>query len=140
MTIEFGALAVADDLVEIGIDHADQIVGLVALVVVERRASQRLAQFVEQFARQRREIVDEVQRVLDLVGDAGGELAERGELFRLHQPVLRLAQIVERGGEFARARLHSSNRRTFSIAITACSAKVSTSLICLSVKGLASSL
>ena len=40
------------------------------------------------------------------MGDAGGELAERGELFRLDQPVLRLAQIVERGGELPRARLH----------------------------------
>ena len=40
------------------------------------------------------------------MGDAGGELAERGELFRLHEPVLRLAQVVERGGESLRARLH----------------------------------
>ena len=63
-------------------------------------------QLVDQLARQRREIVDEIERVLDLVGDAGGELAERGELFRLDQPVLRLAQVVERGGELARARLH----------------------------------
>ena len=64
------------------------------------RARGTSREFVEQFARERREIVDEVQRVLDLVGDAGGELAERGEFFRLHEPVLRLAQIVERGGEF----------------------------------------
>ena len=40
------------------------------------------------------------------MGDAGGELAEGGELFRLDQPVLRLAQVVERGGELLRARLH----------------------------------
>ena len=32
--------------------------------------------------------------------------AERGELLRLDQPVLRLAQVVERSGEFARARLN----------------------------------
>ena len=40
------------------------------------------------------------------MGDAGGELAERGELLRLDQAVLRLAQVVERGGELLRARLH----------------------------------
>ena len=34
------------------------------------------------------------------------ELTERGELFRLHEPVLRAAQVVERGGELLRARLH----------------------------------
>ena len=39
------------------------------------------------------------------MGDARGELAKRGELLRLDQPVLRLAQVVERGGELARARL-----------------------------------
>ena len=42
-----GALAVADDLFEIGVDHADQLVGLVALGLVERRLRQRLAQFVD---------------------------------------------------------------------------------------------
>ena len=56
--------------------------------------------------------------------DAGGELAERGELLGLDQAVLRGAQILERLRQFARARLHLSNRRTFSIAITAWSAKV----------------
>ena len=40
------------------------------------------------------------------MSDAGGELAERGELFRLHEPVLRLAQVGKRGLELARARLH----------------------------------
>ena len=67
--------------------------------------AQQLGEFVEQLARKSGEVVDEIQRVLDLVRDAGGELAERGELFRLDQPVLRLAQVVERGREFARARL-----------------------------------
>ena len=67
--------------------------------------------------------------------DAGGELAERGELLRLHQAILGGAQILQRCGEFARACLHLSNRRTFSIAITAWSAKVDASSICLSVNG-----
>ena len=39
------------------------------------------------------------------MGDARGELAKGGELLRLDQPVLRLAQVVERCGELARARL-----------------------------------
>ena len=69
----------------------------------------------EQLARQRREIVDEVQRVLDLVGDAGGELAERSELFRLDQPVLRLAQVVERGASSRVRACTSSNSRAFSM-------------------------
>ena len=69
-------------------------------------ALMHVGELVDQLARQRREIVDEIERVLDLVGDAGGELAERGELLRLDQPVLRLAQVVERGGELPRARLH----------------------------------
>ena len=30
------------------------------------------------------------------MGDAGGELAERSELFGLHQPILRGAQIFQR--------------------------------------------
>ena len=38
--------------------------------------------------------------------DAGGELAERGELLRLHQAVLRISQVFQRSGELARARLH----------------------------------
>ena len=65
-----------------------------------------VGKLADQLARQGRKIVDEVERVLDLVGDAGGELAERGELLRLDQAVLRLAQVVERGGELLRARLH----------------------------------
>src|SRR5262249_15909499 len=63
-----------------------------------------LAEFIEEFAREFGEVVDEIQRVLDFVGDAGGKLAERGELFRLDQPVLRDAQIVERLRQLARTR------------------------------------
>ena len=60
-------------------------------------ASKRLPQFVDQFDRDGREIVDEIERVLDLVRDAGGQLAERGELLRLDEAVLRGAQILQRG-------------------------------------------
>ena len=62
----------------------------------------RLLQLVEQLAREAGEVVDEVQRVLDLVRDAGGELAERGHLLGLDQvglgclqPLQRIAQLGE---------------------------------------------
>ena len=56
-----------------------------------------------QFDRDRREIVDEIERVLDLVSDTGGQLAERGELLGLHQAILRGLQILQRLGQFAGA-------------------------------------
>ena len=56
----------------------------------------RLLQLVEQLDRQAGEVVDEVQRVLDLVGDAGGELAERGHLLGLDQVGLRRLQSLQR--------------------------------------------
>ena len=69
-------------------------------------ASSSSPQLVDQFARQRGEVVDEVERVLDLVRDAGGELAERGELLRLHEAVLRGPQILERARQLLGPCLH----------------------------------
>ena len=101
-----------------------------------RRRLDRLGSSSDQLARQRREIVDEIERVLDFVRDAGGELAERGELLRLDEAVLRLAQVVERGGELlASGPAPRSNSRAFSIAITAWSAKARTISIWRSVNG-----
>ena len=45
---------------------------------------QCLPQFVDQFDRDSREIVDEIERILDLVSDAGGQLTERGKLLGLN--------------------------------------------------------
>ena len=67
--------------------------------------------------------------------DTGSELPERGELLCLDQAVLRGAQFLQRLRQFARARLNAVEQRTFSIAITAWSAKVLTSSICFSVNG-----
>ena len=39
--------------------------------------------------------------------DAGGQLAERGELFGLHQAVLRGPQVLQRFRQFARAGFHA---------------------------------
>ena len=82
------------------------------------------------------EIVDEVERVLDLVRDAGGQLAERGHLLGLDQLGLRRLQIAQRRlRRVARGRGCSSISRAFSIAITACAAKFCSSAICLSENG-----
>ena len=90
-----GALAVLHDLFEIVLQHAGQFVDFFPDLAVHRDRLEHVIQFIGQFRRQRREIIDEIERVLDLVRDARGELAERGELFGLDQAVLRGAQIVE---------------------------------------------
>ena len=68
---------------------------------------ERVIQLVGQFRRKRREIIDEIERVLDLVRDAGGELAERGELLGLNQAVLCGAQFFQRHRQFACAGFHA---------------------------------
>ena len=101
-----GALAVLHHLVEIAL-QACSISSSISLARRCRRSrrSQRLAQLVDQLDRERREIVDEVQRVLDLVRDAGGQLAERGELLGLDQTVLRGSELLERFRQFPGAGL-----------------------------------
>ena len=69
--------------------------------------AKRLPQFVDEFGGDRREIVDEIERVLDFVRDASGQLTERGELLCLDQAVLRGAQILQRLRQFARASFHA---------------------------------
>ena len=95
LTIEFGALAVLHHLVEIALQHIRDFTDFRAQLGVELRAAQRLPQFVDQLNRDGREIIDKIERVLDFVGDAGGELAERREFFCLHQAVLRGAQVLQ---------------------------------------------
>jgi hypothetical protein len=51
-------------------------------------------QFIDQFHRNAREIIHEIERVLDLMGNARGELTERGELLRLDKSVLVGPQVV----------------------------------------------
>ena len=114
-----GALAVLDDLFEIVLQQAGQFVDFFPDLAVHRDRLEHVVQLVGQFCRQRREIVDEIERVLDLVRDAGGELAERGEFFGLDQAILRGAEVVE-GCDSSLVRCRtSSNSRAFSIAMTA---------------------
>ena len=81
-------LAVLHDLVEIALQRIRNLADLCSQLVVEVRTAKRLPQFVNEFDRNRREIVDEIERVLDLVGDTGGELTKRGEFLRLNKAVL----------------------------------------------------
>ena len=87
-----------DDPFEIAGQHLSDLVDLVALTLVERsecRRGRRL-QFVKQPDRKARKIVDEIERVLDLVRDAGSQLAERRHLFSLNQIGLGRLQVVQR--------------------------------------------
>ena len=119
----------------LSLSSAGQFVDFFAHLVVERGRLQHIVQLIGQFGRKRREIVDEIERVLDLVRDAGGELAERGELFGLHQAILRGAQFFERLRQSLVRSRNSLSSRAFSMAITAWLAKLLTSSICLSVNG-----
>src|SRR5262249_38167821 len=76
-------------------------------LAIEVGTSKRLPQFINQFDRDAGEIVDEIERVLDLVSNARGELTKRGQFLRLHQAVLCGAQVLQRGDQFARAGFHA---------------------------------
>ena len=82
-----------------------QVLDLI-LVILFERGNRRLdffLEFAEQLAGDFGEVVDEVERVLDLVGDAGGELAERGHLLGSDQVLLYRLERGERGlGALAR--------------------------------------
>ena len=84
-------VSIADDLFDIG-----------ARILVERcdAGGRGLLQLVEQLDRQRREIIDKVQRVLDLVRDPGGQLTERGHLLGVDQVGLRRLQLLVRLAQF----------------------------------------
>ena len=100
-----GALAVLDDLCEVAGQHVDDLVDLGAFVGIQRgnRRSCRVFELVEQFGRQRSKVIDEVQRVFDLVSDAGGELAQRRHFFGVDQARLRCFQLLVSGAQLALA-------------------------------------
>src|SRR5512143_3846398 len=88
-------LAVLDDLVEIALQHIGDLANLGAQLAIEVGSCQRLPQFVNKFDRHGGEIIDEVEWVLDLVRNTSGQLTERSKLLRLHQTILRGAQILQ---------------------------------------------
>ena len=65
-----------DDLVEIPLQRVRKLVNFRARFVVAAHSSQRLLKLVNQFDGHAREIVHEIKRVLDLVCDPCGQLAE----------------------------------------------------------------
>ena len=70
------ALAVLNDLVEIVSQSVRQFSDFTARLIIARHSAKGFPQFVDQFGRDTREIVDEIERVLDLVRDPGGQLTE----------------------------------------------------------------
>ena len=81
------AFAVFGDPFEIAGQQFRDLIDLAALTLVERREGGRgrRLQFVKQPDRKARKIVDEIERVLDLVRDPGSQLAERRHFFSLNQ-------------------------------------------------------
>jgi hypothetical protein len=89
-----GTSAMLHDLAEIVAQRIRQFGDFAACLVVGLHALQGFMQFIDQFHRNAREIIHEIERVLDLMGNARGELTERGELLRLDKSVLGGPQVV----------------------------------------------
>src|SRR5215468_4347338 len=89
-----GAFTVLHDLVEIVAQGVRQFGYFGECISIDLRFAESFLKFVDQFSRYTREIVDEVERVLDLMGDAGGELAERSQLLCLDKAILSSPQVV----------------------------------------------
>src|SRR5215831_6843768 len=71
-----GAPAVLHDLVEIVAQGVGQFGYFNQRISVSLHFAENFSQFIDQFRRDAREIVDEIQRVLDLMGNAGCQLTE----------------------------------------------------------------
>ena len=83
--------------VEIAGQHRDDFVDIGAFVLGQPGDRRRggLLQLVEQFDRETGEVVDEVERVLDLVGDTRGQLPECRHLLSVQQAGLRRLQFLQ---------------------------------------------
>ncbi len=92
-----GAPPVLGDLRQIGGQGRDQ------LVLLGAGRSDRVPQLLQQLAREFGKVVHKVERVLDLVGDAGGELAQGRHLLGMDQIGLRLFQLLMRDAQVALA-------------------------------------
>ena len=76
-------------LAEIVLQDGGQLVDIPSLVSGQISRFEQIVELVGQLRRERREIVDEVERILDFMCDARGQLTKRGKLFRLDKTVLR---------------------------------------------------
>ena len=124
LTIEFGPFAVLHNLVKIVLQHIRNLADLASQLGSKAGPCECLPQFIDKLDGNGREIVYEIERILDLVRDAGRQLAERGKLLSLDEAVLRGPQALQRLRQFACARLYSSKRRAFWMASTDCAPKV----------------
>src|SRR5262249_16849673 len=77
------ALAVLNNLAEIVPQSVRQFGYFSACLSVSLYPLQAFLQFIDQLDGNSREVVDEIERVFDFVGDASGQLAERGKLLSL---------------------------------------------------------
>src|SRR5690348_2050398 len=82
------APAVLHDLFEIATQQISQFHDLGACFRISRYTAQSILQLTDQFSRQGRKIVDEIERVLDFMRNSRGQLTERGKLLRLYKPIL----------------------------------------------------
>ena len=83
------------DLLQVGLHHLRELCDF-RLVIAGSAGVQNPPKLVEKLKRDFREIVDEVERILDFMGDAGGELTQRGEFLGLDQTVLSELQFGKR--------------------------------------------
>ncbi len=94
LTIESGSLAVLYYLFEIAAEHIAKFRHFSGDFRVQLRLFQRALKIINQFGGYRREIIYEVERILDLMRNPGGQLPERSEFLGLHQAVLRGSQFA----------------------------------------------
>jgi hypothetical protein len=66
------AFAVLNNLVEIALQRIGNLADLSTQLAIEVRTAKRLPQFVNEFNRDGREIIDEVERVFDLMRNTSG--------------------------------------------------------------------
>jgi len=81
----------AGALVEVAGQHLDGLVDLGALVLVSAESASAAFPSARPATRSTApaKVINEIERVFDLMGDAGGQLAQGGHLFRLDQTGLR---------------------------------------------------
>ena len=89
-----GALAVLHDLIEVVAQGIGQFIDLRTRFLGQWPLVKSILQFVDQLDRDTGEVIHEVERVLDLVGDARRQLTERGQFLRLDKTVLSGSQII----------------------------------------------
>src|SRR3954452_24277826 len=89
------SLAMLSDLVEIAFEHCSKLADLGEPAFVDVAMVHELAKLIHDLDRKSGKVVDEIERVFDLMRDSGGELPKRGELLGLNQSVLSGAQLLQ---------------------------------------------